>query len=158
MAKPTTITAKIIEDICTAVRAGNYMTTAAAYAGVPSRTFYSWLRRGRKVIEVQEAGGDPEAEAGIQEAGLLRELVEQLEQANGFAETRHVAIIADKARKVWQAAAWWLERRYPDRWGQRTRHDVAEEGAQQTDLLEYEEWLRHARKTPSTPKKFPRKP
>ena len=42
-------------------------------------------------------------------------LVEAVERATD--ETRLVAIVAAEARRSWRAAAWVLERRYPERWG-----------------------------------------
>jgi hypothetical protein len=34
-----------------------------------------------------------------------------------------VKVVEKYARPRWQAAAWWLERRYPEDWG-RDRHDI----------------------------------
>jgi hypothetical protein len=45
---------------------------------------------------------------------LVREL---LEIADGIAEAQAVTVIERAARKDWRAAAWYLERKYPDRWG-----------------------------------------
>ena len=35
------------------------------------------------------------------------------------AEALHVGVIATAARKSWQASAWFLERKYPQKWGRR---------------------------------------
>lgn len=35
-----------------------------------------------------------------------------------------VGVIRHAARDTWQAAAWWLERRYPDEWGRKDRITV----------------------------------
>jgi hypothetical protein len=42
-------------------------------------------------------------------------LAEAVERATD--ETRLVAIVAAESRRTWRAAAWLLERRYPERWG-----------------------------------------
>ena len=34
-------------------------------------------------------------------------------------------IIHDASETTWQAAAWWLERRFPDRWGRKQRHEIS---------------------------------
>jgi hypothetical protein len=107
--QPTKLNAEVSEKICQAIRAGNYMETAAAYAGVAKPTLYNWLKRGRD---------EPDTIYGA--------LVEAVELAVAEAEVRDVALIAKAADDgVWQASAWRLERRYPDRYGRRTRHDVS---------------------------------
>jgi hypothetical protein len=107
--QPTKLNAEVSEKICQAIRAGNYMETAAAYAGIAKPTLYNWLKRGRD---------EPDTIYGA--------LVEAVELAVAEAEVRDVALIAKAADDgVWQASAWRLERRYPDRYGRRTRHDVS---------------------------------
>jgi hypothetical protein len=43
--------------------------------------------------------------------------------ARATEETRLVAYVASAASKNWRAAAWILERRYPDRWGRGQREE-----------------------------------
>lgn len=108
MARPTKLTPEIQDRIVTAIRAGNYMETAAAYAGIARSTFNEWIRRG---AEEQE--------------GPFAEFAAAVEQALAAAEARDVALIGQAAQKEWQAAAWRLERRLPERWGRKTRHEVS---------------------------------
>jgi len=49
--RPTKLTSDVHNQIVAAVRAGNYMETAAAYAGINKDTLYHWLRRGAKEKE-----------------------------------------------------------------------------------------------------------
>ena len=46
MARPTKLNFNTHNKIITAIRAGNYIETAAAYAGVNKSTLYEWLKRG----------------------------------------------------------------------------------------------------------------
>lgn len=46
MARPTALTSEVFDSIITALRAGNYLTVAAAHAGVGSDTVNAWVRRG----------------------------------------------------------------------------------------------------------------
>jgi len=55
--------------------------------------------------------------AGVPVDELPAELVERLEVARAEGEARGIATIAQAARSTWQAAAWLLERQYPERWG-----------------------------------------
>lgn len=45
------------------------------------------------------------------------ELLERIATARAEGEVASVAVISQAARSNWQAAAWLLEREYPDRWG-----------------------------------------
>jgi transposase len=97
------VTARLVE----AIRAGNYLETAAAYAGIDKATLHRWLKRGRR-----------------SERGPLREFCASVEKALADAEVRDVALIGKAAAEQWQAAAWRLERKFPDRWGRRQRHEI----------------------------------
>lgn len=98
------------QAICDVVRAGNYIETAAAFAGIHKDTLYEWLKRGRgDILEERETDH--------------AQFVHDLEQALAQGEVRDLAIIGKAAEKVWQAAAWRLERRMPDKYGKRQRID-----------------------------------
>lgn len=46
MGRPTTLTDKIADEICSLLEEGNYLETAAQSVGVSVNTVYSWLRQG----------------------------------------------------------------------------------------------------------------
>jgi len=108
MARPTKLTKEAQERILQAVQAGNYLDTAAQYAGVDGSTMRRWVTKG-------EAPNAPEP---------YRSFCTALKSARAAAEVRSVALINQAAGNgTWQAAAWYLERSYPDRWG-RTRVEI----------------------------------
>lgn len=107
--RPSKLTPELQARICEAIRAGNYIETAAAYAGVHKATLYDWLKRGANA-----------------NAGKFREFSDAVEKALADAEARDVALIAKAATEHWQAAAWRLERKFPDKWGRRQRLDVVD--------------------------------
>jgi hypothetical protein len=81
------------ERVCTALAAGNTRRAACAFAGISEDTLANWLRR-------------------------HSEFADAVQKAEGDAEVRNVAIISRAAQQgTWQAAAWWLERRYPHDYG-----------------------------------------
>lgn len=83
------------------IRAGAYAEQAARAAGIVPSTYYSWMERG-------ESGERP-----------FSEFSEPLKTADAQAEQQRVEHIQNAADNgTWQAAAWWLERRFPGRWGQ----------------------------------------
>jgi transposase len=84
--------------------------TAAAAVGVHETTFYLWLKNGK--------AGKP----GYQQFYV------EVEQAQAEAELLRINRIADAgANGNWQADAWYLERRYPDRWAKKDRVDIGSE-------------------------------
>lgn len=101
MTRPTKLNDQIKEKIVQRIRAGNTLDTAARSAGISESTFHRWIRKGKD-----------------QERGPYREFYEDVQQARADAEARHVAQIAEAAKGNWRAAAWWLERNFPDKWAQ----------------------------------------
>ena len=138
MARPTRLTKKIREDICRGIRNGLSYDRAAQLAGIHPRTFYLWKRKGREG-----------------KAPIYVQFVQELKKAEVEGEAAALNEIIKAAKDgTWQAAAWLLERRFPQRWsrvqtvniswqaeviellnsGQVTREDVIEELG--TDLAE----------------------
>ena len=97
------LTDEVQGKIVSALKAGNYFDAACKYAGVTERTGYNWLAKGRKA-----------------KSGVHFQFVQAIENASGSAEVATVAILRNSMPKSWQAAAWWLERRFPKKWGRRT--------------------------------------
>jgi hypothetical protein len=67
-----------------------------------------------------EQGADSESEQ------IYQEFREAVEKAKAEAEVRDVTLI-DKAAKdgSWQAAAWKLERKFPNKWGRVNRTEIS---------------------------------
>lgn len=80
------------------------METAAAYAGISKDTFFRWLRKGARA-----------------KSGIYKDFHDAVEKALADAEVRDVMLIANAAATDWKAAAWRLERKFPDRWGRKER-------------------------------------
>jgi hypothetical protein len=92
-------TPELIAKVSAILRTGAYLDTAAEAAGIDVDTFAQWLTKGAK-----------------QRSGPYRDLHAAVQRARAEGEATHVALIAQSARDNWQAAAWLLERQYPDRW------------------------------------------
>jgi hypothetical protein len=106
------------------IRAGNYIETAAAMAGIGKTALYNWLKRGAK--ERNRLEKDSRARIRQREAPFL-DFVNAVEKAQAHAEVVDVAAISAGARASWQAAAWRLERKFPARWGRRDHLKVVME-------------------------------
>ncbi len=122
MARPTKLNFDTHNKIITAIRAGNYIETAAAYAGVNKSTLYEWLKRGER--EKQRVAENSRYRIRKSEKPYV-EFSNAVEKALAEAEIRDVAIIAKAAKEQWQAAAWRLERKFPDRWGRKDKVDLS---------------------------------
>jgi hypothetical protein len=107
--RQTKLTTEVQDRIVAALRAGNYQETAAAYAGISRTAFFDWLERGRN---------EPES--------IYAVFLDAVEKAKADAEVRDVALI-DKAAHdgSWQAAAWKLERKFPNKWGRVNRTEIS---------------------------------
>lgn len=86
----------------------------AGALGIGRRTFYTWLQK-----------GEEDYERGV--SSLYRQFYEAMEESRSLAETEAVKGILEAGKKQWQALAWFLERRYPERWGLKKRSDDSSE-------------------------------
>lgn len=129
--RPTKLTPALQDEIIKAIRAGNYMETAAAYQGIDKTTLYEWLRRGKAASR-----------------GIYAEFSHAIEKALAVAEIRDVMNIDNAAKggtitakrtirkespngqvtetteesyapPQWTASAWRLERKFPASWGRK---------------------------------------
>jgi transposase len=110
--RPHKITDEIIEAVVSAIRAGAYIETAAAFAGISKDTFYRWLKAGARG-----------------EGKKLVQFSDAVKRATAESELRDLAVVNRAASTSWQAAAWKLERKYPDRWGRRDRVEIGAAGS-----------------------------
>ncbi len=101
---PSKLTPETSKKILDMLRLGNYIETACKAAGIQRDTFYKWLERGRR--------------KGPKDKPYV-EFLAQVDEAMAMSEVRDLATIQRASATQWQAAAWRLERRYPDRWGRR---------------------------------------
>lgn len=110
MGRPSKLTDETHQTIVGAIQLGMYQEQAALMAGISRGTFFRWMERGLK-------GGNQNTR--------YREFRDAVEKARAEAEARKlraIHIAADNG--TWQAAAWWLERSFPDRWGRRDKVEV----------------------------------
>lgn len=116
MGRPTKLNYEVQEKIVQAIKAGNYIETAAAYAGISKSTLYDWLKRGER--EKQRVAKNPRYRIRKSEK-IYVDFSDAVEKALAEAEMRDVLLIGKAAEEQWQAAAWRLERKFPERWGRR---------------------------------------
>lgn len=116
MARPTKLDNDKILQAVKLIRGGCFNSTVAHFLGISDRTFYNWVKQGR---QDQEDGKNTAA----------RRFFEEVKRAEASAEASAIMGILRAGKKQWQALAWYLERKYPDRWGQKKRGDDPEDVA-----------------------------
>lgn len=120
--RPSKISPELTAKICDMLRAGNYIETAAAYAGINKTTLYDWMKRGAREMERVELAGKG-AKIRKKEQPYV-DFSNAVTKALAEAEVRDLIIISNAAKTDWKAAAWKLERRTPDKWGRKERLDA----------------------------------
>ena len=103
MARPTKLTPEAQEAIVDGINAGLTFRLSCARAGVTPATFYNWLGKGE-----------------VAKSGVLMEFFDAVERAKADSALRLVSQITLQAPADWRAAAFMLERRFPDDYGKRT--------------------------------------
>lgn len=126
--RPSKFTPERQKRILDAIRAGNYLETAAAYGRVTYVTLNDWIKRGERV-----AASLPDDENALQAAidrldPLDREYLdfsEAVVEESAKAEMQALLEIkslgqgsADRPPLL-KAHTWWLEHRFPSRWGRK---------------------------------------
>lgn len=127
LGRPLLLDADLSAELSALLRRGLTQTDACLVAGVPRSTFYDWLSRGRDLWETH--GADGRVPADIVATLTIEELV-LLDFSDAIAGARAVgkydALVAIRSGMTddWRAAAWYLERSFPDEFGRRDRIEV----------------------------------
>lgn len=114
MARPTKFSQQLVDDYLRARRRGGNDTDCAWAAGVHPETIRVWRRR----LQNNTLKGSPSLQ-------LLRAFFDADKKAQSDARLLRLAQIEQAAASgKWQAAAWWLERKYPDEFAIRQKVEV----------------------------------
>ena len=106
--RPTKLNGESAAKIVEALRLGVPQTTAVTYARISKSTYYRWLKAAEGPDAPQE----------------FRDFRDAVAAARAEAEVRAVAIIQNASPKSWQAAAWFLERSFPEHWARKDRREI----------------------------------
>ena len=104
--RPTKLSPDVTEKICSGIRSGLYLHSAAELAGVHISTVNRWM-----------AAANSEDAEGPHAA--FRAAVKKAESETQVATLDIIRQAAAKGN--WTAAAWYLERRHPELWGRHGR-------------------------------------
>jgi hypothetical protein len=102
---------------------GQFLSTACDAAGIHRSTVARWVKRGEEAQVSMEIDGD---EIDVSELAYC-DISDTIKKAQGTAQSRALTIIQEAAISgTWQAAAWYLERAHPQRWGRFSRTETDE--------------------------------
>ena len=100
MARRTKLNADVQRRIVQAIQSGATYELAAQYAGITRTTLYYWLEKGKE-----------------QTKGIYRTFFNEFKKAEAVCCVGALAVIRKEAQAgTWQAAAWLLERRFPQQY------------------------------------------
>ena len=100
--RKTKLTTEIQNRICQVLANGNYIQTACAIAKIHQSQYFRWMEKGEHETK-----------------GIYRDFYESVKEAEQVAELQCLQSIRND--DSWQAKAWILERRFPERWGRKDR-------------------------------------
>jgi transposase len=86
------------DEICKLLETGLRREDAIILADVSETQFYVWLKKA--------------------------EFAESIKKAELKNKQRSIVIIQNASKQTWQASAWWLERKYPEEFAARQRHEL----------------------------------
>lgn len=107
--RPTSLTPQIFRTVIKYIRNGSYVETAAAATGIHKDTFYEWLKRGAADLK---AGNEGSIYVRFSDAILKAQAKAEMDALNRIAKAGAIN---------WQADAWRLERKFPQRYGRMVR-------------------------------------
>jgi len=99
--RPSKLTPKLRKEIVSLIKAGCFIEMTCALVGINKSTYYAWMKRGKE----------------SKRRTHLRTFYDEVTRAHAICELRMVKIISKAAEEDWRASAWFLERKFPQRWG-----------------------------------------
>jgi transposase len=116
--RPTKLTPETVKKLCVAIQQGATYALACKYAGISYDTFNDWKRRGAEEEARRQNPRVQEGTAAWTEGEEFIQFLQAIQKAEGDAALGWLLKIELAATAGhWQAAAWKLERRYPQEYG-----------------------------------------
>ena len=111
--KQTILTEELIDKVVRGVKTGAFIHTIFKMHGVSPRSYHHWLKLGSKLVD-----GDGDDEELKKINPLYGEFTRRVREAEAQMEMVAVGGIVKAGQSNWNAYAWWLTRKFPDRWAQ----------------------------------------
>lgn len=120
------LTREVHDLIVSNVAMGAPVEVAASVAGVSHVSFYNWINRGREVEgrEAQALIDEQEVPSRSEHDDACVIFFKSVLKARAQWEALTLGKIQAAGDKSWQANAWLLERKYPERYGRKDRQSI----------------------------------
>lgn len=109
------LTDELTARVCEYIGQGQGTQEACERSGIARRTYFDWRQQGQEALD----RGDTESP--------YAKFLDATRAAEAAFEAHHLKTIVEAAEagpRTWTAAAWLLERRWPQRWGLRNRQEI----------------------------------
>lgn len=128
LGRPLSLDQRTAGQIVGLLRRGLYQEDAVAAVGVSRSTYFAWLAKAREIRrrvanEHDEIDPDQLDALTVEELRLL-DFLELVTGARATAEAEALSAVRDAFPTDWRAAAWYLERSWPDKYGRREQVTV----------------------------------
>ncbi len=111
--RKTKLNQDIIDKASALLQKGLFEETVFTLLGIPKSTWYGWKERGQADIE-----------KGVK--SIYSDFVDAIRKSESYAEMTAVEGVRSAGDAGdWRANAWYLERRFQDRWGQKIGMDIS---------------------------------
>lgn len=120
--RPQALTLEVQALIVQALTEGNYLETACLASGITKHTFYYWKHL---------------LEDGAEHAQVYTDFYDAVKSASAVSEQGALRDVR-AGQPGWQGSAWFLERRFPKRWGKKDHLTVKSENVDMTKLTDAE--------------------
>lgn len=111
MARKSKLNEELINRAAELVNAGHYDNTVFTCLGIGETTWYRWINLG----EEDFLNG---------KNTIVAKFWESVSKARAAAEIRNLEIVQTAANDDWKAAAWFLERKYNEKWGRKEKTEL----------------------------------
>jgi hypothetical protein len=118
--RPLVLTETIIKKTYEIMRAGNYRPVAARLLQIEWTTWTDWRTAGEKLSKGLAVGGvDPTLMTKSQK--LYLKFYQAVVTGEAEAEAEALSLVRTASFDNWQAAAWYLARKHPEKWSEKQR-------------------------------------
>ena len=109
MGKKSKLTRPLCNEFCKAIENGASILAACGHVNIVESTYYRWYNKGRDAKRNTK----------------FKKFYEAVEIAKNKALYNFEGRIVNEADNgTWTAAAWWLERRYPEIYGKKVKQEI----------------------------------